>query len=492
VLASTTGELVARSFQPYPLYHPRANWAEQDPQDWWHAVAEGTRSLLEEGGVDAAEVAGMGFAGQMLGIVPVGDDGEPLRRAIIWLDSRADEQAARFIRRFGGRKMVIRIAGAAPSGKDVVCKLAWLQENEPQGFASTRAFLDTTGFLVYRATGEMVIDHTGAGGTGIISGRTRRWSPFLARMLGLPLDKMPPIRSSIDVVGTLGEAVAGELGLAAGTPVIAGMADIPAAATGSGALEDGDAHINIGTSSWLCLSVTRPRNLGKNGIAAVVSADPDMFIMIGESETAGACLEWFAQQFARPEEKGGEVFKALDEVADKVEPGAGRLLFAPWMFGERSPVPDTSIRASFVNLSLEHGRDHMLRAIFEGVAYNLRWLLDVAAGAGFGCDPLRAIGGGAKSDVWMQIVADVTRRRVEAVENPQEAGAMGSALAAAVAIGEYGSFKEIKKAVRVRRSFIPREDCCQVYDELYAMFRRIYPSLSGVCGKLNAPASCSS
>jgi len=162
------------------------------------------------------------------------------------------------------------------------------------------------------------------------------------------------------------------------------------------------------------------------------------------------------------------------------------------MFGERSPVPDTSIRASFVNLSLEHGRDHMLRAIFEGVAYNLRWLLDVAAGAGFACDPLRAIGGGAKSDVWMQIVADVTRRRVEAVENPQEAGAMGSALAAAVAIGEYGSFKEIKKAVRVRRSFIPREDCCQVYDELYAMFRRIYPSLSGVCGKLNAPASCSS
>ncbi|RJP27792.1 MAG: hypothetical protein C4536_13185 [Actinobacteria bacterium] len=491
VIATTGGELVASSFQPYPIYHPRANWAEQDPDDWWRAVAAGTRSLVEKSGVDPVEVAAVGFAGQMLGVVPVDGGGTPLRRAIIWLDSRAEEQAARFIRRFGGRKMVIRIAGAAPSGKDVVCKLAWLQENEADIFASTRAFLDTTGFLVYRATGEMVIDHTGAGGTGIINGRTRKWSPFLARMLGLPLDRMPSIRSSIDIVGALGETASREMGLAGGTPVIAGMADIPAAATGSGALEDGDAHINIGTSSWLCISVSRPRNLGKNGIAAVVSADPDMFIMIGESETAGACLEWFARLFARPEETATDVFRALDEAAEKVEPGAGRLLFAPWMFGERSPVPDTSIRAAFLNLNLEHGRDHMLRAVYEGVAYNLRWLLDVAAGAGFGCDPLRAIGGGAKSDVWMQIVADVTRRRVEAVEYPQEAGAMGCALAAAVAVGEYHAYREIKKAVRIRKTFVPREDCCRVYDELYAAFRRIYPKLSGVCGELNSPASCS-
>jgi len=495
VLASTGGELIASSFEPYPIYHPQDRWAEQDPHDWWRAVTAGTRRLMQESGVDPSEVIGLGFAGQMLGVVPVDSSGIPLRRAIIWLDSRADEQAARFIRRFGGRKMVIRVAGAAPSGKDVVCKLAWLKENEPEVYRSTCAFLDTTGYLVYRATGEMVIDHTGAGGTGIINGRTRRWSLPLARVLGLSLEKMPPIRSSIDVVGPLNDVAAREMGLQVGTPVIAGMADIPAAATGSGALEDGDAHINIGTSSWLCLSVSRPRNLGKNGVAGVVSADPEMFLMIGESETAGACLEWFARYFARPEEvqrAGGEreVFKVLDQVVEKVEPGAGRLLFTPWMFGERSPVADTSIRASFINLSLEHGRDHLLRAVYEGVAYNLRWLLDVAAGAGWSCEPLRAIGGGAKSDVWMQIISDVTRRRVEAVMNPQEAGAMGCALAAALAAGAYGSFREIKQVVRIRKSFYPREDCCRVYDELYAVFRRIYPRLSGVCGRLNAPGSC--
>jgi len=493
VLAGTDGELLATGFEPYPIYHPRANWAEQDPGDWWRAAATATRRLMGESGIDPARVVGMGFAGQMLGVVPMGVDGVPLRRAIIWLDSRADEQAARIIRRFGGRRVVIRVAGAEPSGKDVVCKLAWLREKEAEVFRSTHYFLDATGYLVYRATGEMVIDHTGAGGTGIIAVRNRQWSRLLAKLVGLPLEKMPPIRSSIDIVGTLRDVAAREMGLVSGTPIIAGMADIPAAAVGSGALEDGDAHINIGTSSWLCLSVARPRRLGKNGIAPVVSADPEMFLMIGESETAGACLGWFADNLYHPdvarEGRGdGDVFQALDEIVEGMEPGAGRMLFAPWMFGERSPVTDTSVRASFVNLSLEHGRDHMLRAIYEGVAYNLRWLLDAAAGVGLACDPLRAIGGGAKSDVWMQIIADVTRRRVEAVEHPQEAGAMGCALAAALAVGERGPFREIKKAVRVRRSFEPREDCCPIYDELYEAFRCIYPRLSGACARLNCAA----
>ena len=490
VLARVDGEMIGSSFEPYPIYYPRSNWAEQDPEDWWRAVTAGTARLVRESGIDPRRVIGMGFAGQMLGVIPVSAAGEPLRRAIIWLDSRADEQAARFIRRLGGRRMVVRLAGAVPSGKDVVCKLAWIRENEPGIYAGTHKFLDTTGFLVYRATGEMIIDHTGAGGTGIINNRTRGWSPLFARLLGVSLDKMPPVRSSIDIAGPLEAEAAREMGLVPGTPVIAGMADIPGAATGSGALEDGDAHINIGTSSWLCLSVSHPRNLGKNGIAAVVSSDPGMYIMIGESETAGACLEWFARCFAWPEEreKAGDernIFKVLDQVVEGVEPGSGRLIFTPWMFGERAPVTDTTLRSSFINLSLEHGRDHLLRAVYEGVAYNLRWLLEVMAGAGFGCDPLRAIGGGAQSDVWMQIVADVTRRRVEAVENPQEAGAMGCALAAAVAAGVYGGYKEIKRVVRIRKSFYPREDCRQVYDELYDVFRRIHPRLSGVCSRLN-------
>lgn len=493
VLATADGELLAAGFEPYPVDHPRPGWAEQDPEDWWRAAQMVTARLMEESGEDPARVVGMGFAGQMLGVVPVDAAGAPLRPAIIWMDSRADEQARRFVRRLGGERLVARLAGAVPSGKDVVCKLAWLRENEPDLYARTHKFLDATGYLVMRATGEMVIDQTGAGGTGILSGRTRDWNPLFARVLGISLAKMPPVRGCAEVVGSLREEAARGMGLRPGTPVIAGMADIPGAATGSGALEDGDAHINIGTSSWLCVSVARPRNLGKHGIAPVVSADPRMFLMIGESETAGVCLEWFARELAltRREGRGGDGhdYLALDRAAAEMPPGAGRLLFTPWMFGERAPVTDTTLRAAFVNLSLEHKREHMLRAVYEGVAFNLRWLLDTAAGAGLRCDPLRAIGGGAKSDVWMQIVSDVTRRRVEAVENPQEAGAMGCALAAAAAAGAFREYREIKRAVRVRRTFFPEEGCCREYDELYEVFRCLYSRLAGACHRLNSGLS---
>ena len=490
VISDTAGNMLASSFEPYEVSYPVPNWAEQDPEDWWRAASSNTLRLIAQSGADPGGVIGIGFAGQMIGVIPVDEGGRPLRPAIIWLDSRADVQAERMIKRLGGRRVMMFVAGALPSGKDVVCKLAWLRENEPEIYDDTRYFLDTTGYLVCRATGSLGIDHTGAGGTGILDNRKRDWSRLLARIAGLPLDKMPPIKSSIEVAGPLRDEAAEEMGLRPGTPVIAGMADIPGAATGSGALEDGDAHINLGTSSWLCLSVSRPKNLGKNGIVSVASPDPNMFIMLGESETAGICLKWFSEQFATPDEKaraGDEmaIFRVLDEEVEKVEPGSKRLIFTPWMYGERSPVADTTLRASFVNLSLDHTRGHMLRSIYEGIAYNIRWLIDLVENAGFACQPIRAIGGGAKSDVWMQIVADAARRRVEAVANPQEAGAMGSALAVAVALGVYGDYKDIKKVVRVRKTFEPRAEPAKVYDELYENFRRLYPGLSDVCRRLN-------
>ena len=286
----------------------------------------------------------------------------------------------------------------------------------------------------------MLTDHTGAGSTGILNHRKRDWDPLFVRLLGLPREILPDVKRSIDVAGPLNARASEDLGLPAGTPVIAGMADIPAAAVGAGALDEGDAHVNLGTSSWLVISMARARKLGRYGMAAVPSADPEMLITIGETETAGACLEWFADNLAGEEERrqagsGRGIFQALDDAAAGVEPGAGRLVFCPWMFGERSPVPDTTLRAAFLNLSLEHRREHLLRAVYEGVVYNLRWLLDAAEGVGLPCRPLRAIGGGASSDVWMQILADVTGRRVEAVEHPREAGAMGVALASAVAMG---------------------------------------------------------
>ncbi len=490
VLADTSGNVLASAFSPYEVDFPRPHWAEQDPAIWWEAVSSTTRRLLRESGADPSDVKGMGFAGQMIGVIPVAPDGTPLRPAIIWMDSRADEQAARLIRRLGGEKAFSLIAGALPTGKDVVCKVAWLRENEPEVFEETGAILDVTGYLVARATGKLGIDHSGAGGTGLLT-RSREFSPLLARLCGVPLSKMPPIRGSVDVVGGLTPGAARDTGLPEGTPVIAGMADIPAAATGSGALEDGDAHVYLGTSSWLCLSVSKPVNLPRNGIVSVASPDPSMYVMIGESETAGACLEWFAGNLATLSEieaagpREMAVYAVLDEVASRVPPGSDRLVFMPWMFGERAPVGDTTLRGAFVNLSLGHTREHMLRAIYEGIAYNLRWMIDEVAGKGYPAASLRAIGGGAKSDLWMQVLADVTSRRVEAVARPQEAGALGCALAVAVGLGIVDEYRDIKKLVKVRDTFIPDPARAAEYELLYRNFRALYPALSRTGRDLN-------
>ncbi len=501
VLTDVTGAMLASSFEPYETSHPLPHWAEQNPEDWWRAVTTSTRRLLEESRVKPDQVIGMGFATQMLGVLPLDDSGRPLRPGIIWLDNRAGAQAERMVRRLGGSKVMMMVAGAVPSGKDVICKILWIRDEEPEVWAKTHKIVDVTGYLVFRSTGNLIVDHTAAGATGLLNNKTREWSGALARLVGVPLDKLPPIKSCIEVVGVLSKEAASEMGLKPGTPVIGGMGDVPSAATGSGALENGDAHVCLGTSGWLCVSVSKAKNLGKNGIYSVASADPEMFLMIGETETAGACLKWFAENLATAEEmerasrRGGEmaIFGVLDEVVEKVEPGSGRLLFTPWMFGERSPVTDITLRGSFINLSLENSRDHMLRAIYEGVAYNCRWLLDVVGKAGFKCDTLRAIGGGARSDAWMRIMADVTRRRVEAVANSQEAGAVGCALAVAVALGEYNSYRDIKNVIKVRESFEPNPDCCSVYDELYEVFRCLHGNLTDVCRRLNQPqAACNS
>ncbi len=490
VLTDADANIVATSFCDYPLYHPKPHWAEQDPEDWWQAVVRCTRAVIEKSGVAPERVAGLGFAGQMLGLVPIRADGSPQGMAVSWMDSRGDDQAARIIRTFGGKRVVEAVAGGVPTGKDVIAKMLWFRDERPEDFTSIDKFLDATGYLVFRATGRMVVDHTGAGGTGLIGMRSRDWSRALLGLVRMPQGKLPEVLSSIEVAGGLSQEAASAMGLAAGTPVIAGMADIPAAATGSGALEHGDAHVYLGTSSWLCLSVKKPKSLGKVGIASVPSPDPDMFVMIGESEMAGACVDWFLREVAREmtgeaQRAGRSIYQLLDERILASEPGARNLVFAPWMFGERSPVADTSLHGAWFNLGLEHRQEDLARAIYEGVAYNIRWLLEAVGKAGYPCPTLRAIGGGAQSDVWMQVISDVTGRPVDALSDPQQAGATGVALAAAVALGVLPDYRSIKQVVKVRSSFEPRAAYAERYSRLFRVYQDTYPALSRAGRALN-------
>ncbi|RLC61075.1 MAG: hypothetical protein DRI48_11165, partial [Chloroflexi bacterium] len=425
VLVDTEGNIHSTAFQPYSIHYPRPDWAEQEPEDWWKAVAATTRQVVEQSGIAPGDVLAMVYATQMLGIVPMDASGQPLRPAIIWLDGRAPQQAKRVMRKFLGPRIFAAVAGAELSGKDGLPKLLWLKENEPQTYERMACFLDVNGYLIHKTTAKTVFEWSCASAFGFDL-KKKDWLRGIIRYVGLDLDKFPPLVRSIDSVGGLTAEAARACGLVEGTPVFGGGGDAPSAAVGSGAVGEGEGHVYLGTSGWVGV-VTHQTPTGRHGVAAIQSSDPDKALLFAEMETAGACLKWIADEFYRHEQadpRVSNVYALMDRDVETIPAGSDFLVCTPWMYGERSPVADTWVRSTFFNLSADHSREHLLRAVYEGVAYNLRWMIEIVERHfGFPLPVLRVVGGGARGAPWMQIVADVTGRRVETVARPQEAGA---------------------------------------------------------------------
>jgi len=487
VLVDTGGNVHTTAFAPYPVHYPRPDWAEQEPEDWWGAVVSTTRQVLERSSVSPKDVLAMVHTTQLLGIVPMGADGRPLRRAIIWLDGRAPQQAERLMRKFLGRKVFVLVAGAELTGKDGLPKLLWLKENEPQVYEGMDCFLDVNGYLTYRATGRMVFEWSCASAFGFDL-KKKDWLRGIIGYMGLDLDKFPPLVRSVDLVGGLTPEAARACGLLEGTPVFGGGGDAQGAAVGSGAVGEGEGHIYLGTSGWVGV-VTQKTPTGRHGVVCIQSVDPEKAFLFAEMETAGACLKWIADEFYKAEQADPDianVYALMDERVKQIPPGSDYLVCTPWMYGERSPVSDTFVRSTFFNLSADHSREHLLRAVYEGVAYNLRWMIEIVEHHfGFPLPVLRVIGGGARGAPWMQIIADVTGRRVETVVNPQEAGAVGIGLTAGIGLGLYPDFESLKEVVRVERVFEPQPRNAEVYETLYRTYKRLYDCLRGLYREVN-------
>ena len=487
VLVDTNGNVRAVAFAPYPIHYPRPDWAEQEPEDWWRAVAQTTQAVLEQAGASPKDVLGVIHATQLLGIVPVDEEGNVLRPAIIWLDGRAPREAERIMRKFLGPRIFALVAGAELTGKDGLPKLLWLKENEPEVYARMRYFLDVNGYLIFRATGRMVFEWSCASAFGFDL-KKKDWLRGIIDYIGIDLQKFPPLVRSVDRVGGMTAEAARDCGLLEGTPVFGGCGDAQGAAVGSGAVCEGEGHICLGTSGWVGV-VTRKTPIGRHGVVSIQSADPDKAFLFAEMETAGACLKWIADQFYRAEQADPNipnVYALMDEEVKNIPAGSDFLVFTPWMYGERAPVSDVFVRSTFFNLSADHTREHLLRAVYEGVAYNLRWMIEVVEEHfGFPLPVLRAIGGGARGAPWMQIVADVTGRRVETVRDPQEAGAVGAALTAGIGLGLYPDFESLKEVVHVEHTFEPNPANAETYEVLYRAYRRIYTALRDLYREVN-------
>ncbi len=463
----------------------REGWAEQDPVDLWKVVAELARSV-----VNKKEVVAIVYATQMAGVLPIDREGAPLRNIIIWLDERGKGYPRDL---WSGPIKVkgyniftltqfLRISGGAPSatGKDPLSKILWLRDNEPEVYKKTHKFLDVKSYLIYKTTNVFVTSPDEANLTWLIDSRNgaAKWHDGLLHRYRIPREKLPNIKYSIEVAGRVTSKAGSELGVAPGTPVIVGSGDMTAAAIGSGAVEIGHIHIYIGTSDWIAAHIAKRKLDIFHYVGSILSAIPQRYLLVAEQEIAGSALDKIMKII------GVNTYEEVEELVSTVEPGAGGVIFLPWLYGERSPIDDPAVRGAFINISLRSGRSELLRAVMEGVALNIKWAYKyVERLAGYNRE-VRIVGGGALSDTWCQILADALERDVLRVHQPRQAVLRGAGAIAAVGLGIYKNFLEATIKFKIDKKFSP-SGSSKIYNTIFREFIESYKKLKRIYTRLN-------
>jgi xylulokinase len=497
-----SGELISVAHRAVATTYSSDGGAVQDPHAWWDGIRQGVAEILGNG-VVAGDAIGVGITGQWGSTVPVGADGEAVGPCLLWSDTRGRVLAAR---RLGGPIKVVgyspgnlvrwlRLTGGAPSpgGADPLGHHLYLSSREPELYSSIETLLEPLDYLGMRFTGRRAATQASM----ILSwltdnrpGRTNiRYAPALVRRSGREAAKLPELLPTGSVLGGLQPAVASELGLAQGIPVVAGIPDLHTGYIGSGAVAPYAGHITISTSAWIGCAVPFKRTDVLHQIASVPGIHAGSYLIANNHETAGACLQWLRDSIDSSNETGasGDArYERLTVLASSAPAGSGGVLFTPWLNGERSPVDDRTLRAAFLNISMTTDRSHLVRAVLEGVAFNARWLLDsVERFVRRPMPVLRILGGGAISDLWCQIHADILGRRIERVVEPMYANLRGAALFASMSLGNI-DLAGAAARVRVDATFDPDPQTRKVYAPMYAEYRRLYHRLHGVYARLNA------
>jgi xylulokinase len=499
---SADGVALASAFQPTALSLLPGGGAEQDPKEWWDALLGACQQVLNHPAVNRASIAAIGVTGQWSGTVAVGADDEPLHPALIWMDSRGAAEVEKIA---GGVLGIpysipralrwVTLTGGAPakSGKDALAHILYLRAHAPRVYEQARYFLEPKDYINFRLTGVAAASYDSIALHWVTDNRNVdevKYHPTLLGYAGLDRGKLPPLCSAAHVIGTLRPQVAERLGLSRQVKVVAGTPDVHATALGSGAVDDFEPHLYLGTSTWLSCHLPFKKTDILHNMASLPAALPGRYLLMNEQECAGACLTQLKDRilFAGDAEESAprSSFADLDRIAAAAPPGSERLLFLPWLYGERSPVEDHLLRGGFFNYSLSTTRAHLVRAVLEGVAFNARWLLGFAERfAGRRFQRLRIVGGGGKSRLWCQIYADILDRTVERVEEPVLVGLRGvSALSFAALEG--GAVREHAQHAALFETLEPRREHRGMYDELFEAFLGYYKNNRRWLARLNA------
>jgi xylulokinase len=460
-LVDGSGAIVATAKADYPLRLPHPGHAEQNPMEWWNAMARVTRELLEQTHSAYDRVKGIGVSAQMAGTIPVDTLGTPLHPCLTWMDTRSSHVARAITA--GGPRVAgygvwrlaswLWLANGAPnlSGKDPLSKILWFRAARPEIWHQAARFLDVKDWLLHRLTGRFATTPDVAQLTWLMDNRVgrRQWSaPWLKRMR-IERERMPEIVESGAVVGSLTAEAAAALGLPEGLRVSGGCGDVNACALAAGDHAEGVYHLHLGTSMWLGAHSLRRRVDPFTGIATLCAAHADRYFLVATQESAGSAVRWAASSFGFGHDEAG--LHALDTAAARTIPTLDTPYFMPWLFGERVPVDDPDLRGALAGVTLRTSRDDLAYAVLEGVALNIRWALSHAERTlPVAPVPLRLMGGGAASAIWVRIITDTLQRPVQVIQNPVWAGTRGAAMTAALACGWFPDYASANQLVQLQ------------------------------------------
>ncbi|MCL2367988.1 MAG: xylulokinase [Oscillospiraceae bacterium] len=481
VLFDEGGAPLASKTAEYPLDQPQNGWAEQDPARWWEAAIHSLAAVLEVSGVNPAQVAGIGLSGQMHGLVMLDAAGAVLRPAILWCDGRTTAQCAEITARVGAERLIALTANPALPGF-TASKILWVREHEPELYAKCRHILLPKDYIRFKLTGVLATEVSDASGTNLLDVPNRRWSSEVLSVLAIDPALLPEVFESTALVGSVTAEAASLTGLAAGTPVVAGASDNAAAAVGTGAVEPGRAFTTLGTSGVIFAHSETAAIDPMGRLHTFCAALPGAWSVSSCTLSAGGSLQWFRNNFYTPQTP----YDQMTAEAETIPLGADRLLFLPYLMGERSPLLDANARGVFFGLSGIHTRAHMLRAVLEGVTYSQRDCLDVLRDMGLHFPEMLVTGGGAKSPFWRQLLADNYNCPISTMET-EEGPALGAAILAGVGTGLYESVPAAcRRLLRIHPSESPIAENASAYTPYYELYRELYRALKSQFSTLSA------
>ncbi len=489
VLFDEVGTVISSSTVEYPMYQPQNGYAEQDPADWYNASVSTVKSVIEKSGVKNTDIVGIGLSGQMHGLVMLDENGKVIRNSIIWCDQRTEKEVEEMNEKLGREKLIEITANPALTGW-TAAKILWVKNNEPENYAKCRHILLPKDYIRYKLTGEFATEVSDASGMQLLDVPNRCWSREVCDALGINMDMLAKVYESCEITGYVTDEIAKLTGLAAGTPVVGGAGDNAAAAVGTGVVSDGKAFTTIGTSGVVFAHTSKVSIDPKGRVHTCCAAVPGCWHIMGVVQSAGLSLKWFRDNFCQAEKDtaslmGVDPYYLMDKEAETVPVGANRLLYLPYLMGERTPHLDPNARGMFFGLSAIHTKKDMLRAVMEGVTYALRDSVEICREMDINVSDMMACGGGGTSALWRQMLADQYGCSVKTTAS-KEGPALGVAILALVGAGVYGSVPEAcEKIVKTDKIQEPIAENSKIYDEYFRLYDKIYPAVKAQFAELS-------